>query len=153
MRGVCRSGPKYLAVYTSLNARRFSVRAEIPGDSPQCECEAFFGQTQNSWRYLPFWMLGVFRSVANVNAMCLSQCECEVFVGQNRNSWRYFPVKTRGVFRPDPQFECDFRPDPRGVLRPKFLAISHNLNARRFSARPKIPGGTYHFGCEAFFGQ
>ena len=48
MRGVFRSEPKSLAVFTSVNARRFSVRTEIPDGIYQCECEAFFGQNQNS---------------------------------------------------------------------------------------------------------
>ena len=39
MRCVCRSGPKFLAMFNSLNARCFSVRTAIPGGIPQFKCE------------------------------------------------------------------------------------------------------------------
>ena len=52
-RGVCRSEPKFPTIFTNLNARRLSVRTEIPGDISQLECEDFFGQIRNSWRYFP----------------------------------------------------------------------------------------------------
>ena len=41
----------------------------------------------------------------------------------------------------------------RGVCRPepKFLAICPSLNARRFSARTRLPGEFYQFKCGAFF--
>ena len=48
MRGVCWSEPKFLAVFTSLNATRFSVRARIPGDISQVGCEVSVGQNRNS---------------------------------------------------------------------------------------------------------
>ena len=48
MRGVRRSETKFLAVCPNLNAMRLSVRTEIPDGIYQCECEAFFGQNQNS---------------------------------------------------------------------------------------------------------
>ena len=38
MRGVCRSGPKFLAVFTDLHARSFSVRTEVLRSSYHCEC-------------------------------------------------------------------------------------------------------------------
>ena len=53
MRCAFRSGPKCLALFPSCNARRFSARAEIPGDIPQFKCGAFFSQNRNSWRRFP----------------------------------------------------------------------------------------------------
>ena len=48
MRGVCRSEPKFLANFSNLDARRFSVRTKIPSDIYQFECQAFVGQDRNS---------------------------------------------------------------------------------------------------------
>ena len=48
MRGVCRSEPKFLANFSNLNARRFSVRTKIPSDIYQFECQAFVGRDRNS---------------------------------------------------------------------------------------------------------
>ena len=53
MRGVCRSGPKFLAVFSSLSARRYPIRTEVPGGIYQATWEAFFGRGQSPWRYLP----------------------------------------------------------------------------------------------------
>ena len=53
MRGVCRSGPKFLAVFSSWSARRYSIRTEVPGGIYQATWEAFFGRGQSPWRYLP----------------------------------------------------------------------------------------------------
>ena len=154
IRGVTRSQPKFLALFTGLGARRFSVRTKTPGETYQSECEAFFGQNQNSWRRFPVKMRRIrlpelkFPAVLrNLNARCLSvrteipgdmfQFNCEAFFGQNQNSWQCFPVLTRCVFPSDPEF----------------LAIFTNLNARRFSVRTKIPREIYHFECEAIFSQ
>ena len=54
MRGVFRAEPKFLAIFTSLNAGRFAVRNEIPGGISQFKREASVGQKRNSWRYIPF---------------------------------------------------------------------------------------------------
>ena len=51
--GISRSAPKFLAIITNLNARCCLVRTEIPGGFYQFACDAFFGQNQNSWRYFP----------------------------------------------------------------------------------------------------
>ena len=104
-RGVFRPEPKFLAARSRLNARSFLVRTKIPGGVPQFECEAFFGQNQNSWQYIPVQVRGVFRPdpkflaiVTCLNARRVSvrteipgafpQFQCEVFVGQSRNSWQ-----------------------------------------------------------------
>ena len=50
MRCVCRSEPKALAVFASLNAGRLSVGAKIPGGISRFKCEAFVGREQNTWR-------------------------------------------------------------------------------------------------------
>ena len=52
-RGVILSEPKLLATVTSLYARRFSVRTEIPSIIPQFTYEAFCEQDRNSWRFFP----------------------------------------------------------------------------------------------------
>ena len=158
MRGVFQSGPKFLVVFPSLNARRVSVRTKTSGDMFQFKCEAFFGQ--------------------NLNPGNSYQSKCKAFCGQVRNSWRYFPVKMRGVVRSEPKFLAIFsslnarrysirtgiRRDisqvkwgaffgrrqnswrrfqigMRGVIRPepKFLAVFTNVRARRYSARTEIP--------------
>ena len=167
MRGVVRSGPTFLAVFSSLNAGRFSVGAKIPCDISQFKCEAFFGLNQSVWRYFPLWARGVFRSEPEVLAICPSlnagrlsartkipgksyQFECEAFLGPTRNSWRFFPIWARGACRSEP----------------KFLAAFPSFNARRFSVRTKgsgdpekflagakVPGGIYQFECEARFGR
>ena len=146
MPGVCRSGPKFLAVFPSLDAGRFSVRTEMPGDIYQFGREVSVGHNQNSWKYLPVKERGVFRSepkllaiFTNLHARCssvrtktpgdISQCECEVSVSQNQNSWRYFPVGIRGVCRSGP----------------KFLAIFPSVNAGRFSVRTRTPGDISQF--------
>ena len=53
MLGVVRAEPKPLAIFNFLNGKCLSVNTEIPGDISQFACEAFVGQNQNSWRYLP----------------------------------------------------------------------------------------------------
>ena len=47
-RGVFRSKPKFAAVFSSANARCYSVRTKTPGNSNQFVCEAFFSQNRNS---------------------------------------------------------------------------------------------------------
>ena len=83
MRGAFWSGPKFLAIFTSLNAEYLSVRTEIPSSTSQFECEALFGQNQNSWRYFPVrpGILGDYY-----------QFEREVLFGQDRNSWRFLLI-------------------------------------------------------------
>ena len=105
MRGVTRSEPKSLSVFSSLNVRRSSVRTKIAGETYQSKCGAFVGQNQNSGQYF----LAIFQSeqeflaiFIDLNARRCSagtevpgnsyQFECEVFVSQNQNSWRYLPV-------------------------------------------------------------
>ena len=136
MRGVFRAEPKFLGIFTSSNAMRFSVRIEVPGDVYQFECEVSVGQKQNPWRYFPVWMRGVF-SVRTKIPCDISQFEREVFVGQDQKSWQFPPVEMRGAFRSEP----------------KFLARFTSLNARSYSVRTKIPGGVFQFMCDAFFGQ
>ena len=150
MRGVFRSGPNSLPIFTIPNATRLSGRTEIPGDNYQFECEAFLGQNRNPWRRFPVWARGFFRPEpkflavsTSLNASRLSaraeipggisQFVCEAFSGQDWESWLYSPVSTRGVTRPE--LKC--------------LAVFPSLNARRFSARTEIPGNSYQFGCEA----
>ena len=140
MRGVFASGPKIPAIFSNFNARRFSVRTELPGDIYQFECEAFFGQNQSPWRYLPIRMLGVILSepeflaiFSSLNSLRFSvrtqvpgsiyQLESKVFVGQDRNAWRYSPIWMRGAFRSET----------------KFLAIFASVNARRFFGQNQNP--------------
>ena len=109
MRGVFQSEPKSPAIFSSLNARRYSVRTKIPGDVSQRYCEVCFGQNQNSRRYSPVYMRGVCRSepkflavCTTLNARCLSvrtrnlgdisQSKCGVRVGQNQNHRQFCPV-------------------------------------------------------------
>ena len=61
LRGGFRAGPKFLAVFPSLNARCYSARTKVPGDIYQFESDVFFGQDRNSWRYFPIWARGVIR--------------------------------------------------------------------------------------------
>ena len=135
MGGVFRPRPKFLSVLSSLRARCVSVRTEIPGEIFQCECEAFIGQTRNSWRYLPIWMCEGF-SVRTQFPGDISQVKCDVLFSQNQSPWRLFPGRMRGFFRPEP----------------KFLAIFSNSNARCCLVRTEILGGVSQFKCEAFFG-
>ena len=135
MRSVCRSEPRPLAVFTSLDARRLSVRTKIPGDIYESKCGVFVSQNQIPQQFPPVRIRGAFRSepkslatFTSLNARSFSagikiprnssQCVCEVFVGQNRNSWRYFPAQIRGAF----------------------------------SVRTESPGGISQCDCEAFFG-
>ena len=154
MRGVFRSEPKSLAIFFSLNTRRVSARTEIPCGVSQFECEAFFGDNRNSWRYFPVKMRGVSRPELKFLAIfpCLgarrfsgrteipggiSQCKCEVFVGPSQYSWQYLPICARGV--------C--------WAEPKSLTVFTNLYARRCSARTEIPGGIPQSKCEMFAGR
>ena len=109
IQGVCRSGPKCLAVFTDLDARCLSIRNKIPGDICQCKCEAFLWSEPKP--------LAIFRrlnarrfsartkipgdiyqiecaafSARTAIAGETSQSKCGAFVGQDRNSWQYFPV-------------------------------------------------------------
>ena len=133
MRGVFRLGPKFLAFFSSLNARRFSVGIEIPSGFSQFGCEACFGQGRNSWQYLPICARRVFQS------------EPKFLPGYPSFNKRRYSARTEipgGNF----QFECE-------VGTKKFLAIFTHLNARRFSVRTEIPGGFPQLECEAFFSQ
>ena len=134
-RGVCRSETKRLAKFPSVNARRFSVGAKIPGGIPQSKCEVIFGQNRNSWRYFLHGVGGVS--------------------GQNRNPWPRFPVKTRGVFREGANFLAIFPSLDAWCfsVRTKVPGGFSSVSARRFSVRTEIPGDIYQFECEAFFGQ
>ena len=51
--GVFRPEPKFLVIFSSLNARCFSVRTKMFGGFAQFECEACFSRGQNSWWYFP----------------------------------------------------------------------------------------------------
>ena len=158
MRGVCQSEPKPRAIFTTLDARRFSVRTEISGDIAQLAREAIVGRNRNSWQ-IPGnsdyqFEFEVFVSqnpnswqITNLHARCLSvrakipggffQFECEALSYQNRSSWRYLPGYVGGVFR----------------AGAKSLAVFTSLIARRFSSRTEIPGVIYRFECEVFVGQ
>ena len=153
-RGVFRSEPKRLAVFTSLNARLFSARTKIPGGICQFACEASVGRKPSAWRYFPVCMRSVFRAgpellaiFSSLNARCLSvrtrtpgdvsQFKCEVFVGQNQNSWRYFPIRTLSGFQSEP----------------KFLATFPSPHVRCYSVRTWIPGGISQFKCGVPVGQ
>ena len=141
MRGVFQSEPQFLAIFSSLSARRSSVRTEIPGDISQFAREVFVGQDPNLRRYSPVEMRGIHRSELKFLAIFPSlgarrfsvrtqspgnsyQFEREAVFGQNPNSWRYFAICARGVFGSEP----------------KFLATVSILGARRFSARTRIRG-------------
>ena len=154
MRGVCQSEPKFLAVFTSMDASCFSPRTEIPGGISQFGRGAFFGQNRNAWRYLPVWMRGFSRpgpksqavfansharrlSVGNQVPGDISQCACEAFFGQGQNSWRYFLVWMRDVCRSEPEL----------------LATFPSLNARCLSVRTKTPGDISQFGRSVVFSQ
>ena len=172
MRGVLRSEPKFSAVFSSFNAtclsvrtrhlaifsyleaRGSSARTKVPGSSYQFECEALFGQNENSWRYVPIRLRGAFRSepkspavFPSLNAGRVSvgtkipgdiyQIEFEGLFGQNSDSWRIFPGINARRFRSER----------------KFLDVFTSLDPRRFAARTKIPGDVYQFKCGAFFGQ
>ena len=151
IRGAFWSEPKFLVIFTNLDARRFSVRTEIPGVISQFECEVFVGQSQYSWRYFPVLIRGVFRSGPKFPAVCASlgarrysvrtempggvfQCECEV---GTKSSWRYVPIRIRIVFRPEP----------------KLLAVFSSLDEERFSVRTEIPGDIFQFEREVLLGR
>ena len=129
------SKPKSLAIFTTLNGRRFSVRTKIPGGFSLFECEAFFGQKQNPRRYCPVHARGV--CWLEPKFLAIYQFKCEALFFQNPNFWRYFPVSMRGVFRP----------------KPRPLAVLPNGNARRYLGSTEIPGNSYQVECGAFVGQ
>ena len=154
MRGVCRSDPKFLAMFTSFRAGRFSARAEIFGGISQFKCEAFSGQNRNSWRYFPVKTRGVYRPEPKFLAIFtnlvsrsysvrteipggISQLKCEAFFSQNRNPRQYCPVNMRGVCRSEPDFP----------------AVFSSLCARRYSVRTKTPGDISQYKCVACVGQ
>ena len=104
-----RSGPKFLAVFSNSNARRFSVRTKSRGGFYQFECEAFFGQDQTPCRFLPFRMRRVCRAEPKFLAIItrlsarrfparteipgsVAQFEREAFFGQSQNFWQYLLV-------------------------------------------------------------
>ena len=154
MRGVFRSEPKFLAIFTNLDARRFSVRTKTPGGAPQFKCEAFCRQNRNSRQYLPIWMRGVFRSepdllavFTNLNAKCLS-VRTKIPGGMSQFQCEAFWVGTR-IPGGAHQFGCEVfcRSGPNS------LAVNTTLNARRSSVRTEIPGDIDQFKCEAFFGE
>ena len=172
MRGVCRPEPNSLAVFTSLNARCYSVGTKIPGDIYRFGREVLLGQNPNSWRYFPVQMPGVIQSepeflavFPSSSARCLS---VRTEIPGDISSWnaRCVSVRTKS---PNSfyQFKCETFVGPiqcpwrylpiwmRGVTRSetKFLAVFPNLNAMRLSVRTEIPGGIYQCECEAFFGQ
>ena len=109
MRGVCPAEPKFLAMFTSPNARRFSVSTKVHGNIYHFACEVFVGQNQNSWRYLLIWARGVCRSEPKFLAVFSSlntrrslartqipgnfrHFACDVSVGQNQIAWQFAPV-------------------------------------------------------------
>ena len=127
------SGPKYLAVLTNLNARRFSARTEIPGGIYHFGCVAFFRSEPKSLAV--FTNLDARRFSVRTKTPCgIFQFKCEALFGQNQNSLQHLPVWIGCVCR----------------SAPKFPAVYPNLNAR---SGPKVPGDSYHFEFEAFFGQ
>ena len=134
MRGVCRPEPKFLAVFTNVNARRFSAISEIPVGFFQFERDVTVGQNRSSWRFFPVQVRGVIPSGAKFLAIYPS---LESFFGRGQRSWRYVPIRMRGAFRSEPNF----------------LAVLNKVNARRNSVRTHIPGVNYQAECEALFGQ
>ena len=145
---------KFLAIVTTLDSRRFSVRTEILGGVYQFGREAFFGQHQNARRYFPVYVQGDCRSepkclaiLSNLNARRfsfrtkipggISQFDCVALFSQNRNTRQSVPVKMRGACRPEPEF----------------LAVFTSVNARSYSARTAIPGDISQFECEVVVGQ
>ena len=109
MLGVFRPEPKFLAVFPSVGARRFSVWTKVPGDVYEFKSEVSVGQDQKYLAVFSFLnargssvrtkIPGVF-SQFDCEAFWVSaeipgsmyHFECEVFVGQKRNSWRFHPV-------------------------------------------------------------
>ena len=157
MRGVFRTGSKFLAVFSSFNARRFSATTKIPGIMYHFECEAFFGQNQNSWPFFPVQTRGVF--VRTEIPGSFNQFECEAFFGQPKflaiftsSNARRFSARTK-VFGGFSQLKCEaffgqngnswryFPAISRGVFRPgpKFPVGHTSWDARRFSVRTKNP--------------
>ena len=92
MRIVFRSGPKFLAIFSRLNARCLSIRTEIPGSICQFKRELCFGQDRNPWQYSP-----VCRPAPKILTMST-----------------YLPGWARGVFRSEPKFLAIF---PRSNAR------------------------------------
>ena len=72
MRGAFRSEPKFLAEFTNVDARRYSVRTQIPGVNYQVECEVFLVRTEIPGD--------------------IYQSKCGVSVCRNKNSQQYVSV-------------------------------------------------------------
>ena len=91
MRGVSRSEPKFLAIYTNLDVGRFSLRTKIPGDTFQLKCEAPLSQNQ---KFLAIFTSRNVRrfSVRTEGPGGIFQFDCDVFVGQDKNFWQWLPV-------------------------------------------------------------
>ena len=172
MRGVSRSEPEFLAISPSFNARRFSARPRLSGESYHFKRGAFFWSEPKSLAI--FTTLNGRRfSVSAEIPGGFSLFECEAFFGQEQNPRRYCPVHARGVCWLEPkflaifQFKCEalffqnpnsWRYSPvsmRGVFRPKPrpLAVLPNGTARRYLGSTEIPGNRYQVECGAFFGQ
>ena len=129
MGGVFRSGPKFLAVFTYSNARRYAVRTKTFGDIAQFTCEVFVGRNQNSSQFTSLTARSYsFRTRIPGD---ISQFPCGAFFGRGRNPWQFCPMGMRGVIQAEP----------------KFLAIVTRSNASRFSGRTKIPGDIYQSEC------
>ena len=84
MRGVFQSGPEFLAVIPSFNARCLSVRTKIPGDISSWNARCVPVRTKSPGGFYLF--------------------KCEAFVGPSQYAWRYLPILMRGVRRPEPKF-------------------------------------------------
>ena len=91
MRGAFRSEPKFLAVFTNVDARRYSVRTQIPGVNYQVGCEVFSWREPNFLAKYPRLNAG-YLSVRTKIPSSTSQFEREAPFGQNQDSWRYFSV-------------------------------------------------------------
>ena len=106
MRGVFRSEPDLLAVYTNLNAKCLSARTKIPGGMSQFQREAFWVETRIPGgahhsgcevfcRPRPHSLavnttLKARRSSVRAEIPGdIVQFKCEAFFGQIQNPWRY----------------------------------------------------------------
>ena len=148
MRGVLQAKSKPLAIFPNLNVRCLSVRTKIPGDISQFGCEVFFGQDQNSWRYLPVKMRGHLSEPKFLAVF--PSLNGRRFFSRGQNSSRYLPVWMRGVFRSEPKLLAVFTsPNARCLpVRTETPGDISSLNVRCLLLITEIPGDISQARCE-----
>ena len=172
MRGVCRSEPKPLVLFTRLHARRFrsepdllavftnlnamclSVRTKIPGDISQFQREASWVRTRIPGSVFQFGRGAFCRSEPNflavnatLNARCSSvRTKIPGDIHQFKCEVLFGQIQSSWRYWPVKR-RFVFRPDP------KFLAILASSNATRFSVRTAAPGDFSKLNAGRFFGQ